>query len=329
MAKKILHTLMILALVMGLFVATTAVYADRDTHTHLKGVIAAIDTTAGTLTVTPAKGGADVIITVTPTTRIKRQGKPATLADLQVGDRVEIKYNPATGVAEKIEAKMNVVKVRGVIAAVDTTASTVTITPALGGADITLLVDANTMIKRFGLPATLADLVVGDNVQADYNPITLLAYRIEVKPAELKGTIAAVDTTAGTLTVTPQAGGADVTFTVTSTTVIKRYGVLVTLADLQVGDFVEVKYDPATMVAFKIEVKPAELKGTIAAVDTTASTLTVTPLGGGTDMTFNVDTTTVIRRRGQVLTLANLVVRQLVEVKYDPLTMHALRIEVK
>jgi hypothetical protein len=83
------------------------------------------------------------------------------------------------------------------------------------------------------------------------------------------------------------------------------------------------------MTAFKIEVKPAELKGIIAAVDTAASTLTVTPQAGGADVTFNVDATTLIRRHHQVLTLADLTVGQWVEVKYDPLTLHALRIEVK
>jgi small nuclear ribonucleoprotein (snRNP)-like protein len=299
--------------------------------TELKGVIAAVDTTANTVTITPSKGGANVTLNVDASTKIKRNGKSAALAELQVSDKVESKYNGATLLASKIEAKTNTAELKGVIAAVDTTASTVTITPSKGGADVTLTVDASTLIKRNGKSAALADLLVGDKVEAKYNPVTMLASKIEVKSSysELKGKIAAVDTTANTVTITPSKGGADVTLNVDSSTIIKKNDVTITLADLVVGDMVEAKYSPATMLAAKIEVELPELKGTISAVDTSANTITVTPKGGGADVTFNVDASTVIKRHDAIVTLADLVVGDHVEVKYDAATMLAFKIEAE
>jgi hypothetical protein len=42
-------------------------------------------------------------------------------------------------------------------------------------------VDASTVIKRHGTIATLADLQVGDRVDAKYNPLSMLAIKIEVE----------------------------------------------------------------------------------------------------------------------------------------------------
>ena len=300
---------------------------------ELKGVIAAVDTAASTVTVTPSKGGADVTLNVDASTRIKRNGKTATLADLLVGDRVEAKYDGASMLASKLEAKINTVELKGVIAAVDTAASTVTVTPSKGGADVVLTVDASTFIKRNGKSVTLADLMVGDKVEVKHNPITMLASKIEVKSgisyAELKGTLAAVDTAASTVTVTPSKGGADVTLTVDSATLIKKNDALITLADLVVGYMVEAKYTPSTMLALKIEVKLPKLKGVISAVDTVANTFTVTPMGGGADVTFTVDAGTIIKRHDAIVTLADLVVGDRVEVKYDAATMLAFKVEAE
>ncbi len=102
------------------------------------------------------------------------------------------------------------VKVKGTISAIDLIGSTVTVTPARGGADVTVTVDASTRITRNRRAAGLADLLVGDSVEVKYNPTTLVASKIEVKSpgsgstptAEVKGTVTAVDPLLGTLTVT-------------------------------------------------------------------------------------------------------------------------------
>jgi hypothetical protein len=291
---------------------------------ELKGVISAVNTAASTVTITPSKGGADVSLSVDSSTKIKRNSKSATLADLQIGDKVEAKYNGVTMLASKIEVKTNTAELKGMILAVDTAASTVTITPSKGGVDVTLNVDASTLIKRNGKPAALADLLVGDKVEAKYNPVTMFASKIEVKSSysELKGKILAVDTVANTVTITSSKGGADVTLNVDSSTLIKKSEVTITLADLVVGDMVEAKYNPTTKLAAKIEVKLPELNGTISAVDTAASTITVTPKGGGADVTFNVDASTVIKRHDLFVTLTDLVVG-------DNATMLAFKVDAE
>lgn len=332
MYKKFTFILVTAFIVLGLLTAPSPAFASGGgNYAELKGTIAAVDTSASTVTITPKKGGSDVTLTVDANTLIKRNSQPATLADLQIGDKVEAKYDPATMLAFKLKAKFKVSELKGIIAAVDTSASTVTITPKKGGADVTLNVDANTLIKRNG-PATLADLQAGDKVEAKYDPAAMLAIKIEAKPnlAKVKGTIAAVDTAAGTLTITPKDGSPDVTLAVDANTYIKRNGQPATLADLLVGDRVEAKYNPVTLLAATIKASNLlEVKGTIAAVDTSASTVTITPSDGSPDVTLTVDANTKIERFSNPATLADLLVGDPVEAKYDPTTMLAFKIEVE
>jgi Cu/Ag efflux protein CusF len=134
-----------------------------------------VDTGAGTVTVTPKHGSNNVVLNVDSTTQIHRNGTVATLADLHAGDRINAKYNPVTFLAAEIWAWPNYVSIWGTISGVDTGASTVTITPKNGGADVVLKVDSNTMIRRGHNQATLADLQVGDHVFGVYDQATLLA----------------------------------------------------------------------------------------------------------------------------------------------------------
>ena len=268
----------------------------------VKGTIKAVDSGASTLTVTPKNGGADVVLNVDSSTQIMRNGAAATLADLQVSDIVQAKYNPVTFLAASIAAWPNLVMLKGTISAVDSGAGTLTVTPKSGGADVVLNVDSTTQIKRNDAAATLADLQVGDPVQAKYNAGSFLAANIWAWPnlVTLKGTISAVDTGAGTVTVTPKGGGADVVLNVDSTTVIQRNDAAATLADLKAGDTVKAKYNAVSFLAASISAWTnwPRVKGTITAVDTGAGTVTVTPEDTGdhhdasADIVLNVDSTT-------------------------------------
>jgi hypothetical protein len=330
MTKRIAYFITTMLVVFGMLASASPALA----HGHgseLKGTIAAVDTVASTVTVTPKNGGTDITLNVDASTMIKRDGKPATLADLQPGDIVEAKYDPATMLASRIQAKVKKSEIHGIISAVDTTANTFTVTPKKGGTDVTLNVDASTMIKRNGKPATLADLQLGDKVEAKYYSSSMLAIKVEARRnlVNLNGTITAVDTTANTVTVTPKKGGADIVLKVDASTIIKRYGAPATLADLLVGDKVQAKYNPITFLASRIIVNFPELEGVISAVDTVAGTLTVTPHHGGADVTFNVDANTIIELNKVHVTLADLLVGDRVEVKYDTTTMLAFKIEAK
>ncbi|MBI4671170.1 MAG: hypothetical protein HY741_05825 [Chloroflexi bacterium] len=249
---------------------------DEDEDAHISGVVAAVDTGAGTITITPNDGSADVTLIVTPTTEIEVNDEGATLADIQVGMPVRAEYNATTLEAFEIKAGEDdedegESKVKGTVAAVDTTASTITITPEDGSPAITLSVVADTEIEVNDEHGTLADIQVGMPVRAEYDPTTLVAFEIKAgeddddqDESKVEGTVAAVDTTASTITITPEDGSADVTLNVTADTKIEvedddhaakaedeGNG---TLADIQVGAKVKAEYDPVTMNAHEIKV---------------------------------------------------------------------------
>jgi len=333
MLKKVLNTLVSLLVIFGLFATVTPAFASSNGGREVKGNITALDTAASTVTIKPTKGATLVTLKVSATTFIKRNGKKVALAGLQVGDQVEVSYNSSTKVARKIEAKLYLRELSGVIKTIDTTLGEVTVTKSIPAVDVVLKVNETTKYRRAGGAATLTDLQVGDKVEVKYNPITMLASNINAKiyMSELKGILKSVDTVAGTVTVTQFVTNLDVTVSTDALTKVYRNHLLVTLADLLVGDKIEAKYLPATMVASSIEAETysLEVKGTILSTDLTANTLSITENLTATVVTVNVDATTVIKRNDLVVTLADLVVGDRVEAKYDPTTLLASKIEAE
>lgn len=70
----------------------------------MKGTVRAGGPVVFTVMVSPSYGS-PAAYNVTPSTQIKRNGLPGTLADLHVDDSVEAKYDRNTLVAVKIEIK--------------------------------------------------------------------------------------------------------------------------------------------------------------------------------------------------------------------------------
>ncbi|MBA7665028.1 hypothetical protein ES703_73094 [subsurface metagenome] len=104
---KILRTMGILALVAGLLLGGTgSAFAQEEEPelAEIEGVIKAVDTEAGTVTIAPEQGKA-VILTVTEGTEINKDGETATIEDLVKDDEVEVLYNPGSLEAVKIVAK--------------------------------------------------------------------------------------------------------------------------------------------------------------------------------------------------------------------------------
>ncbi|HEY3604377.1 MAG TPA: DUF5666 domain-containing protein [Sporichthyaceae bacterium] len=100
--------------------ASAQSHGKQNGHVHKKpkakfslaGRLVSVDTTANTLTFTVHGGkkalrNTDVTVAVTPDTRIKRNGKAATLATLQAGDHVSIKgtHVGTTYTATKVHAQ--------------------------------------------------------------------------------------------------------------------------------------------------------------------------------------------------------------------------------
>ncbi len=74
----------------------------------------------------------------------------------------------------------------------------------------------------------------------------------KAKAGRVEGTLSAVDTTAMTATITRH-NGTMVTVSVTASTRIERNERRVQLSALKIGDHAEARYNPATMVATKLE----------------------------------------------------------------------------
>lgn len=155
----------------------------------------------------------------------------------------------------------------------------VTIHPADGvvSSDVILIITDTTLIELDDHLGTFADLQVGMSVEAEYDPITLAAFRIESEnedeDAEIEGTIGAIDASSCTIVVVPPALPLPCTVTITpsvgspvilivdATTKIERDDARALLTDLKVGDPVEAEYNIVTMVAKEIDVELEDGEG--------------------------------------------------------------------
>jgi hypothetical protein len=332
-------------------------FADR-AGAKINGTIAAIDQSAGSLTVTAARGGASVTLTVDGRTVVTINGRRTSFTNLAVGNQVDVRYNASTLVAQTIAARVHYTppppspppcaKADGWISAVDPVQSTVSIASRDGDSTVTVIVDASTVIERNDTTATLADLQVGDRAEAVYSPSTMIATKIEAESctppppppslAEVHGSIASVDPDQNSVSIAAKDGNSTVTVIVDASTVIERNDTTATLADLQMGDRASACYDPSTMVAKLIEAEayvpppapvapPAHISGTIAAVDTVQASVTIGAWDGESTVTVLVDASTVIERNGTTATLADLQVGDKADACYDPSTMVAKCIE--
>lgn len=131
-----------------------------------------------------------------------------------------------------------------------------------------------------------------------------------------------------TIVVASEEGGNSVKLNVNSSTVIERNGATTPLADLVVGDKVEVKSNSATMLAsfIKSEVEDSDFTGTISAL--TANTVTVMPDSGGAGVVLKVVDSTVLISNDTVIAITALHVGDVVETEYDSVTLVASKIEV-
>src|SRR5262249_34177780 len=106
-------------------------------------------------------------------------------------------------------------------------------------------------------PGTLTDLLVSQAVEAEYDPTTFAAFSIDVssesEDAGVEGTVFAVDTTLGTVTITPQGGGPNIVLTGKASTEIEGNSDGGALADIQVGMPISAEYDATTLLATQIE----------------------------------------------------------------------------
>lgn len=250
---------------------------------ELRGVVSALDATAKTFQI------GDQLVDYAAAT------VEGSLAD---GVRVEVEgqLTGTTLTASKVEVDDDVdgepegeAELEGQLTALDSAARTFTLlgyTVDYSGASVEgNLVDGARVEVEGEFDAVDATLLHADKVEVKHEGGGLGS-----ADGEIKGSISGLDTAAGTFAI------GDIGFYVTSATVIESDDREAALADLQDGDFVEVRFDSAQqvdgrMLAVKIELKsdesdddgsgdgddaePTEIKGLIADFDASARTFSV------------------------------------------------------
>jgi hypothetical protein len=306
------------------------------------GMVAGVDTMNGTISINPSAGGPMITLSVNSATEIEVNDIRALLADVKVSMSVEAEYDVRTLLAEEIEAgtgddlEDEEAEVEGTVSAVGS--SSITITPDQGGASIALTVDGATTIKINGKPGTLAEIKIGDSIEAKYDKLTLVAVKLSVEREDEKGAWAEVEgkvsaVSSGGIIVDPDQGGGPIALKVDSSTEIKINGKPGTLAGIKVGDSIEAKYDTLTLVAAKLSVDREDEKGAWAEVEGKVSAVggggvTVNPGHGGGPIALKVDSSTEIKINGKPGTLAGIKVGDSIEAKYDTLTLVAAKLSV-
>jgi hypothetical protein len=258
-------------------------------NTILEGLITGINLDKGSIRLeSPTQAKPPVTFFVVDSTKIMRNGQPALLKDLKVGDacRAEVKPTPdGTLVALNVQTKSaatpppGLKTVAGTISAIDYSKLTFELTakPSPMAAVVNVLkffADKETKIRKNGNPAGFGDLKVGDMAGVGFVPgptmqpgSVIRAAVIEVKNPEtpppgniiLEGVINGINLDKSSITLaTPRQKKPEVTFFVVDSTKIMRNGQPALLKDLKVGDAcrAEVKRTPdGTLVALSVRTK--------------------------------------------------------------------------
>jgi len=223
----------------------------EDEEAKIEGSI--VEAVADAVTV-ETKQGRSLTLAIGDRTRVELgHGLPGTYADLRVGDQVEVKFDPFTRTAYKIEVEEQESEITGVIAQLD--GDHVTIATEQGRS-LTLAVGDQTRVEfSDDFPGTYDDLLVGHEVEVRFDPVALTAYKIEVEDQESKieGVIAELEDDQVTINTER---GRSLTLAVGHQTRVELADDFPgTYEDLQVGDRVEARFDPVARAAFRIEVK--------------------------------------------------------------------------
>lgn len=296
---------------------------------EIEGIVKASSSTSLTIT---TKRGVDVVVAILADTIVTSEGHALPAVQINVGDRVEVKATKAAdgtlaAVRIRIEdSEHDLLEIEGIVSGV--AGSVLTITKK-DGTEVSVTIDAETIIKVDDHEGTVADLVVGVEVEVDAREnadgsLTAIAIEVESEDedddlVEIEGVIASKSD--ASITVTTEYDG-DVTVGVTAETVIRMSGDELTFADLEVGDEVEVKAESdagGALVALAIHVESSEedddaeveASGKVTAVSATS----ITVEDDGEEVTFVVTATTVVRDGKNLVTIAAIDIGDEVEVE--------------
>lgn len=215
-----------------------------------EGVVTAISDTEITVN--------GVTFKITPETQIRKGHQPLSAASVKTGDRVHIMAKGDTAVLIILQNPEEARELEGTVSAISATEITVN--------GVTLKITPDTIIRKGNQTLTAADVKVGDHVHVKANGDTALQIIVqggdddddgETEDATMTANGLVTATSATGLTVATEAHG-DVTVNVDSSTIIRKQGAHITLADIKVGDQVNTmgkRVDDHTEQARQIEVR--------------------------------------------------------------------------
>lgn len=311
--------------------------------TTVQGTVYAVDAGGGTVTL-QGQDGTLTSLNVLRNSKLKRNNKKVFLTGLVLGDQATAQYDSSSNTKQLTATGVTVSTVSGGVVGVKSGTGVVQLDRGSFGTN------AHTRIVRNGQVSTLGTLTSQDHVVAHVtqgggstngatrtgttgSDDTAVDVQVEgPEECELQGTITEIDLTANTVTIASEYDDWGVTVNVTPDTIIEVEGIEApTIADLAVGQYVEVVYASDTQDAFRIEVQNEEeegyAEGPITAIDPVAGTITIDCYGS--PVTLFVTATTKIEKNDEVAVFADLQVGDEGMAEYNTTTMIAKEIEVE
>jgi hypothetical protein len=312
----------------------------------LQGTVYSIDASGRTVTLQGIDGTLTTL-NITRNSKLRRNNKKTTLTGLVLGDQAAADYDASNNVKQLSSTGVGVTTLQGGVLGVSSGTGVVDLDGGSFGTN------AHTRIIRNGQVSTLGTLTAQDHVIAHVtgggtshggthsgigeseveNDDTAVDVQVEgPEECEVSGTISAIDLTANTVTITAEYDGGDVTVNVTADTIIEIEGLEApTIADLTVGQDVEVVYASDTQDAFRIEVvnedEEGYAEGPITAIDPVAGTITIDCYGS--PVTLFVTASTKIEKNDETAVFADLVIGDSGMAEYNTVTMIAKEVEVE
>jgi hypothetical protein len=333
----------IFVLALAVLIAGQAEAKKGGSLTTVQGTVYAVDAGGGTVTL-QGQDGALTSLNVLRNSKLKRNNKKVVLTGLVLGDQATAQYDSSSNTKQLSATGVTVSTVSGGVVGVKTGTGVVQLDRGSFGTN------AHTRIIRNGQVSTLGTLTSQDHVVAHVtkgggsansatrtgttgSDDTAVDVQVEgPEECEIEGTITEIDLTANTVTIASEYDDWGVTVNVTPDTIIEVEGIEApTIADLAVGQYVEVVYASDTQNAFRIEVQNEEeegyAEGPITAIDPVAGTITIDCYGS--PVTLFVTANTKIEKNDEVAVFADLQVGDEGMAEYNTTTMIAKEIEVE
>jgi len=304
----------------------------EEEEAEIKGIVVVVEGNEVTI---ETKRGRRLMLVVSDRTRIELEDDfPGTISDLQVGVEVKTKFDPFNRTAFKIEVKEEEeAEIKGIVSNV--VGNEVTVQTERGATSTLIIGDRTRVELEDDISGTLADIQAGVRIEADFDPISRSASKIEVlkeEGAKIEGVVTHVS--GNQVTVETKRGRSRTVVIDDRTRIELDDDFAGTMADLQVGIKVEAKFDAVTRMASKVEVQDGEgkeerkgkIKGVV--IEINGNEITV-ETERGDRRTITVARSTRIKLEDDPPgALGDLREGDEVEIKYNPVTGVAQKIEL-